>query len=221
MTSSDEVTILASRRSVDFSFPLLDTDPVENQRIEFECVSGCGGSFTTRGFWSENDGVTGVFGATEYPNDQSHILDIVLEIADNFSGSVSLPSGFVAEGEEIIAVQVQAAGVLVPDNFSQVFSAQAGDTSWSFNLSIPRDATSGGWNVIVACLDCDADISPERHVPTTRSGDPMSLNEADAFRFPRDQNYSDINMTLISIAPEPDPEDPPVVAPMIFLLNDE
>jgi len=148
-------------------------------------------------------------------------VDIVTELADRFSGNIRFPEGFVAEGDEFIFINVRRAGDFVIDRFSQGFLTEVGQTSWGFDLTAPRSATGAGWVVDVSCSSCDEGISAEDHFPTTVNGDPMSLNDADAFLFPRNQNYSDINMTLISIAPEPDPEDPPVVAPMIFLLNDE
>jgi len=59
----------------------------------------------------------GLIGATEYPNDQSHELEIVTEPANRFSGRVSLPAGFLAEGDEFFFVRVRSSSNFVFDSF--------------------------------------------------------------------------------------------------------
>jgi len=213
------VTIPVSQSTANFSLNLPNG---ASYRVRFDCVSGCGGlDFTTAGFWSQMSGIVGLeSNATSYLSAQSQNVNIQLEDADTFSGTIILPEGFQATGDESLLAIVSASTFGQAATFQQTITTQEGETNWPFTIGVPADATGGGWNVNVQCQNCDVDITAEPHYPTTVIGDPASLEISSQFFYLKNRDYRDMSMTLISIA-KPEPEDSEfIVAPIILLLDD-
>jgi len=117
----DAVIIPEGQNSADYQFDLLSADG--NHVLNFECTSGCEGlDVTTDGFWSESLGVVGsfIFGATRFSAAVDNEVDIVMESADTFSGTVSLPSGITGNDFTAVVVRVRDTGFLQFDSYSTI-----------------------------------------------------------------------------------------------------
>ena len=219
--SSDTVTIPAGSSSASYNLQIED-DSTLDERVEFECTAGCASlGITTGGFWSETEGVVNLFDATDYSSLSNHVVNIVTEVADVFSGKIKFPEGFTAIGgiTEQLVLRVSSNDFLSL-GFANYIFPEAGENEWNFSVGVPKDQTPSAWTITLSCNTCDAGITVGDHFTTTISGDPLSLDESNAFSYQKDNNYSNMSLTLIPTQP---PEEDPnlVIAPIIYLLQDE
>lgn len=223
LESAITVTIAGSQQITSYSLTMRDDDPQGGmlKKLRFNCDSGCDDlGALTQGYWSEINGVVGEANATQYAATQNHVANIELLNADVFSGSVQLPDDFVANGNEGIIVVARASSFSNPVTFSQTITTTADETSWPFFIAVPQLTGVGGWSIEVTCGSCDEDISSATHYPTTATGDPMTIEPTEDFFFIAFKSFTDMQMTLISIA---EPEEPTVNvmgAIQVLLLDD-
>lgn len=217
--SRDTVTIAQGQNSTTYSFNIPEPPAFDEFRLEFECKSACDSlGVTTDGLWSETEGVTSLFGATEYDSTTDQVINILLETADVFTGTINFPAGFVATGAEFFLIRLDNSNPFSFETFTTFVSANAGDTSLPFTLGVPNAGSNGGWFLEVSCLSCDTRLSDGDQYATTMLGDPLSLQEDDAFFYQVNSDYSNIKMTLIALAPVSETD--LNIVPVISLLLD-
>ena len=222
-TSSDTVNIPPFGTTANFSFELPPNPTFDPHTITFDCESGCNGlDVTTSGFWSESLGVVGSFlDATEYSSSQNQNIDIVLESADVFSGTISLPEGFVATGNEQMVIRVRSTDFLSFDSYVAYVYPDAGETHGAFVIGAPSTGTTSSWEMEFLCNSCDADIEEQDHFPTTAGGNPPTLEEVEQFIFPNNVDYANMSLTLISNRVVPVDSGTSVLVPVMSLLLDD
>lgn len=201
LSTFDEVTIPEGQNSAAYEIDLFDEDPiVEERRLDFECIRGCEGlDITTSGLWSESTGVSGFFRATTYSHFADNVVDITLESADTFTGTVFLPVGQVATSAEFIPVRVSEEGVFLGASYSTFIRTMPGENGWTFQLGVPTDSAASNWSVEVVCLSCEPTISTEVQYATTINGDPLSEVEANRFLFAPNVDHSGVDMTFLEV----------------------
>jgi len=204
LESSITVVISQGMTDVGYVITLRDDSSQSSavKRLQFNCDSGCDSlGISQQGYWSDTEGVVGFDGATQYTATQNFPVDILLERADTFSGVVSFPEGLSAVGGEVVRVILRSSSFSNPVFFQQDIELQAGELQWPFVVSVPQANGVGGWNMELSCLRCDDSIVSDIHFPTTREGDPMTLEATQGFFFvaPSEQavDLSPIHLLLL------------------------
>ena len=179
---------------------------------------------TNVGSWNETTGIVSTFRGTTYSIGTTNSVDILLEQATTFSGSVVFPNNFVSSGNDFITVTLSNATFLTFDSFSDSNILENGDSSFDFRIGVPSSLSVDGWTLRAACpFDCDDDfVFQDTNYATTITGDPTSLNEDDAFIFPSGESYTNIIITLQGPVVETDaPVQESTLAPIINLVLDD
>lgn len=223
LESSITVSIVEGQQGTSYSLTMRDDGPQGGtlKKLRFNCDSGCDDlGALTQGYWSEINGVVGEANATQYAATQNHVANIELLNADVFSGTVEFPDGFSADGNEGIIVVARASSFSNPVTFSQTVTTNPGESSWPFFIAVPQLTGVGGWSIEVTCGSCDEDISSATHFPTTATGDPMTLAANEDFFFIAFTSFTDMRMTLISIAEPDEPTVNVMGAIQLLLLED-
>ena len=221
---SDRVTIAAGQSNANYFLEFLDN---EDRRIEFNCDDCASIDVSSNGFWDNTAGIVGFFGATQFSGSQNHIVNILLESADTFRGTVSLPAGLRAQGDEFISVSINDTGFLSLNSFSDGEFLSEGQTSFGFAIGAPTNATNSGWDIRFSCSGCEERIEAEFHYATSLSGSNAALDSDLAFTFANNRDHSGIRLTLIdNQAPEdeePADEDgaSQILVPLFLLLDEE
>ena len=199
LSTFDEVTIPEGQNSASYETNLFDEDPiVEERRLDVDCIRGCAGlDITTSGQWNEFTGVSDFFRATRYSHFADHVVDITLEAADTFSGTVFLPEGQVATGFEFIPVRVSEVGMVLGASYSTFIRTMPGENGWTYQLGVPTDSIASNWSVEVSCLSCEPSVSSEIQYATTRDGNPLSEVRENRFLFDPNVDHSEVNMTFL------------------------
>lgn len=213
----DRVTIPSGSSSTNYS--LVFSDDVERQ-VVFNCDDGCGSlDITTSGGWSNTSGVGGDFSAQVFNAGQNHVVNIQLETADTFTGSVSLPEGLVAKGNEFLLASISSNNRFSFESYSEGEILTAGQTSFDFKIGVPSNATSSSWQVRFVCLDCETRVESKTHYATTIIGAPPALDSDSSFPFLKNTDYANLNLTLIDNKPINMKQ--VILSPILLLLDDE
>ena len=200
--SSTEVTIPQGSNSVNYRIDLQEDPTFETKGLEFRCLSGCESlDVTTAGLWSEVVGVTNFFNDTDYSHYADNDVDILLEPADSFSGTVQLPNALTFLGTEFIVIRVSEVNVLFGNSFTTFLSPGVGETSWPFNIGAPSDSTAPNWSIEISCFGCDGAISTASQFATTVNGNPLSTNPVNKHLFVSDQDFTGIELELLLVTP--------------------
>jgi len=201
LSTITEVTIPQGQNSANYEIELFEESPDSDQKsLDFECVRGCTGlDITTNGSWSESLGVTDFFFGTPYSHFANNTVNITLEAADTFTGTISLPDGFLSTGNEFIVVSIGEEGLLLGSRYSTFVRTMPNENGWSYQLGVPTNSVAPNWSVRVSCLSCGPNISTETQFTTTVMGDPLTEIEVNRFLFTPNTDYSDVNMTLIEV----------------------
>lgn len=200
-TSSDDAVIPPFGSSANFSFELPDIPSQSTHNITFNCETGCESlDATTTGYWNASSGVVGSpFDATDYVSTVNQTINIQLEAADRFIGTVLFPPGLTAAGDEQIVIRVRESAEFTLDSYIQYWYPEAGETNSGFVIGAPTSAATSAWEIEFYCNNCDDDIIDADLFPTTVLGDPASVNEADQFIFLKASDYSNMTMTLLAV----------------------
>ncbi len=232
LESSTTVIIPAVQNASSYILTMKDAPPPAEgeaqvdpnpKKLMFECVSGCDAlGVITSGYWSATSGVVDADQATEFPAIQNATANILLPRGDVFSGIVKLPESFVATGDEQITVLLKGSTFNNPPIFSQLIEPEEGDSEWPFRVVVPQLNAVGGWFIELSCVSCNEDIPVETHLPTTVTGDPMTLDSSQDFFFIKFRTYSNMVMTFISTREEePSNNAASIVGAISLLLDDE
>ncbi len=198
--SSVDVTIPEGMNRTSYFLQLNSNTRSETKSLSFNCKSGCDDlNITTDGDWSESIGVGGLFSRTNYPSRNQNIVNILLEEADTFSGTVSLPMGVVASGEESIIVIVSETTGFLKTSFSYTIRPVAGEVSWPFKIGVPTDSSTPNWNINIRCLACDNSIPLDTQYASQVSGSPLTLNSTESHPFPADVDQAEIDMRFLQV----------------------
>lgn len=220
--SATEVQIAAGQTSVFYTLRLDNSPVVLNKTLKFECVSGCDElDITTVGWWSSLKGVVAKADASNFVANTSQTIDIQMEPADVFAGSIIFPDDFLATGTELFTIEITETAFAVTARFSQQVLATENSQSVDFRLAVPADETNGGWNMSLRCLDCVSDLAAGPYYPTRVNGDPASLESSQQFFFQKNRDYTDIQFSLISLREPEVPRRPVISAISILLLGDD
>ncbi|RBP50869.1 hypothetical protein [Arenicella xantha] len=214
LETSTTVTIARFSRSANYSILLKDDasseDPdapdYEDFRLRFECISGCTSSLplTTAGFWDTSKGVVDelqaeLFQLASSPVDDDGVItvDIALERADMYSGTIRLPDGVAADGDEEIELVLTGAALSNKPVFSQMMSASKDQTAFPFLLGVPRLSNISGWNVQLKCETCPEGVLSDPQFPTTAAGNPLSFTDGESFLYRKFDSFINMELTFI------------------------
>jgi hypothetical protein len=193
-----DVTIPEGMNRTSYFLELNSNTKSETKSLSFRCKSGCDDlDITTDGNWSESVGVGGLFSKTNYPSRNQNVVNILLEEADTFTGTVSLPTGVVASGEEAITVNVRETTGFLKTSFFLSILPRAGEVSWPFKIGVPTDSSTPNWNVSIRCLACDSSIPLDTQYAGQVNGGNMTLNSIESHPFPADVDQVGIDMRFL------------------------
>lgn len=214
----DRIRISAGQSSANYILRFSDNS---DRDITFDCKDCASVDVTSDGSWSNTRGVVGIFSGQTFSGALDHVVNIQLERADTFKGTISLPSGVVATGGEFLFVSVRSTDRFSLDSFSDGEILSAGQTSFEFAVGAPSDARRSGWEIRFSCLSCASRVESSGHFATTATGGTPSLDSDSAFRFSSGSDFNGINLTFIDnqAIPEAEPSGI-IITPMLFLLDD-
>lgn len=192
------------------------------QFVNFECNSGCDTlDITTTGGWDNTRGVVGWYDGQRFAGTQDHVVDILLELADSFTGTVEFPDGAVANDIFYFIVAITSADSFSSDSrYTAIELLSPGQqSSFNFKIGVPTDETSTAWRVSFGCiLECASVTQTGQHYATSAFGGDSSIDPSVAFEFPKGQDYSDLRLNLIDTSPIPIDF---TLAPILMLLEDD
>jgi hypothetical protein len=216
--SSTEVALVAGQNSSNYAIRLDNSPQVVNKSIRFECLSGCANiDVTNMGWWSSSAGVVGQADATTFVANSNRTIDLQMETADTFSGTIVLPEDFTTTGAEQFVIEVVESSFAVTARFTQTIKPLANLQQVSFNLGVPSSETGGGWNMSVRCINCVSDLEAGPYFAKTATGAPVSLSSVGQFFFLKNADYQNINFDLISLR-KPDINPAAVIGALSLLL---
>lgn len=199
-TSSDTVTIPAGASEVDYEFPFLVSGDGVTRELEYECLKGCAEiDVTTGGFWSNTTGTTDFFGASSYDVNTSVNVPVTLEPADSYAGVIDFPGTEVASGEEQIVISVEQAtsGFEFPVVFSFYYYPEAGDPMIPFEIGVPTDSSTLGWDIRITCNSCSEAWEDESQYISRPAGYELTRSAAASYRFQTNTDYNNIFVELL------------------------
>lgn len=216
--SSTAVTVLPGNNSANYSLRLDNSPNQVSKKIKFECVSGCQSlDITSVGWWSASRGVVGRADASDYLANANLSIDLTMEGADTFAGTIVLPEGFTSTGNEEYTVEVRESSFAVTALFTQTVAPAANATSVPFRIGVPAQETGGGWNLNIRCQACEADLEDGPYYPRSASGNPVSLAAAGQFFFLKNNDFTNMQFDLISLR-KPEVSPAAVVGAISLLL---
>lgn len=201
--SSVDVLIPAGQNSVPYVLDLFDPEPSSaTKKLNVECTAGCDSmDVTTAGFWNESSGFGGLINATGYDHFSEHTVNIALEDADTFSGSIEMPEGLTVSGPTLFSINVEEVdGDIIPESYSYSIEGTEGGADFPFHIGVPSDTSATEWRVSVKCLVCAPEISRATLYASTISGGVLTEDNASAFGFGVGSDYTGIIMTLQMVA---------------------
>ena len=216
--SSVEVNLIAGQNSSNYSIRLDNSPQVVNKTLRIVCVSGCENlDVTTFGWWSSSAGVVGQADASSFVANTNRTINLQMETADLFAGTIVLPEDFATTGDEQFVVEVVESNFAITARFTQNIEPAANLQQVSFRLGVPSNETGGGWNVSVRCINCASDLGDGPYFAKSASAAPVSLSAIGQFFFRKDADYQNMRFDLISLR-KPDVSRAAVIGAMSLLL---
>jgi hypothetical protein len=198
--SSTQVNLLAGQSSSNYSIRLDNSPQVLNKTVRFVCLSGCANlDITTSGWWSASAGVVGQADASSFAANTDRTINLQLEPADIFAGSIVLPEDFTTTGAEQFIVEVVEASFAITARFTQTIEPSANLQQINFRLGVPSNETGGGWNLSMRCINCANDLEAGPYFAKSISGVPVSLKSVGQFFFRKNADYQNMRLDLISL----------------------
>lgn len=215
----DRVRISAGQSSASYVLQFSDNS---DRDITFDCEDCANLDVTSDGGWSNTQGVVGTFSGQTFSGALDHVVNIRLERADTFKGTVSLPSGVIATGGEFLFVSIRSTDPFSFDSFGDGELLSAGQTSFEFAIGAPSDSRRSGWDIRFVCLSCAPRVEPSGHFATTVAGGIPSLDSDSAFQFSSGLDFNGIDLTFIDnqAIPDESEEGEIIIAPILLLLDD-
>ena len=161
--------------------------------------------------------MVGLANATEYLANSNRVINLAMQPADLFAGTVNFPNDFAATGTEQLVVEVRESSFAATAIFSQTLQPRPGSQSINFKLGVPSTATGGGWNIALRCINCNEDLAAGPYYPTSVNWAPSSLKSSSQFFFIRNRDNTAMTIDLISLA-LPESNTAPIIGAISYLL---
>ena len=219
-SSSDSIVIPAGQSSQTYSFQVSNGFSSGGVRVAFECeTTSCGGlDITSDGFIDSSGAVTSLILAERFNTNRSNSININLEDATVFAGSILFPKNLSAIGDEFFSVRVSNTNQFSFESYSTLSLALSGQKSIPFSIGVPIQNTRG-WDIKISCIDCREPLVLQDLYPTTAAGDPLSTSESAAFIYSSGINRRNLRFTLLAEEQEQEGGDA-IISPILLLLDE-
>ena len=210
-SSTDQVTISAQDSSPTYQLFIPPDADDEQYKIMFKCLQGCETlNVSTDGYWRDATyKVVGEVNAGVFGGGQSHTVNIEMEDAKIFAGSINFPAGLVPAGGEFFSVNLISLNQ--EDSrfwnfYSTIIGVQAGIDTVQFRIGVPLDdpVPTAGWFLFLNCIICDSRFEQRLQYATNiLIGNPLTVNGADAQLFPVSLPFNFDNLQLTPLTAPP------------------